>query len=144
MNAVEGESKCVRTEKSILVMSCLTAFSSETTSTDLFTLVLSPVRMAWSTRKLLEETESNRQSAGILSPTATVMMSPGTNSDAWMRANWEDRRTFASSGEYSLRAYKRKKKIYVTADICIRNDIRQWRVLHWILERPQRLRLPQG
>ena len=70
----------------MLVMSCLTAFKSETTSMDLLTLTLSPVKIAWSIRKLLEETESTRQSAGILSPTATAMMSPGTNSDAWMRA----------------------------------------------------------
>jgi hypothetical protein len=71
---------------------------------DLFTLTLSPVRMAWSTLKLLDETERILQSAGILSPTATEMMSPGTSSDACTRMIWPDRITLASSGEYSLRA----------------------------------------
>lgn len=89
----------------MLVMSCFTAFLSGTTSADLLTLVLSPVRMAWSTRKLLEETESTRQSAGILSPTAMAMISPGTNSDAIRREKWDDLRTLASSGEYSFNAY---------------------------------------
>ena len=102
---IRGIKRDGRTEKSIFVISCLTALSSLTTCTDLFALVLSPVRIAWSTRKLLEETESTLQSAGILSPTATVIISPGTNSEAWIRANWEERRTLASSGEYSLRAY---------------------------------------
>ena len=63
-------------------MSCFTALGSATTSTDLLILVLSPVRMAWSTRRLVEEIDSKRQSAGTLSPTATEMMSPGTNSEA--------------------------------------------------------------
>lgn len=93
-----------RTEKSILVMSCLTALRSGTTSIYLLTLTLSPVKMAWSMRKLLDETESSLQSAGILSPTATDMMSPGTSSEACMRAIWLERTTFASSGEYSLSA----------------------------------------
>lgn len=74
-------------------------------STDLFTLILSPVKIAWSTRKLLEETESRRQSAGILSPTATLIISPGTSSDACIRATSDERKTLASSGEYSFRAY---------------------------------------
>jgi hypothetical protein len=51
-------------------------------STDLLTLTLSPVRIAWSTLKLLEEIEKILQSAGILSPTATETMSPGTISEA--------------------------------------------------------------
>jgi hypothetical protein len=66
----------------MLVMSCFTALESGTTSTPLWTLVLSPVKMAWSIRKLLDETERSLQSAGILSPTATEIMSPGTSSDA--------------------------------------------------------------
>lgn len=63
-------------------MSCLTALASVTTSIDLLTLVLSPVKIAWSTLKLLEDTEINRQSAGILSPTEMDMISPGTSSVA--------------------------------------------------------------
>lgn len=66
----------------MLVISCLTALESETTLRDLCTLTLSPVRIAWSTRKLLDDTEMILQSAGILSPTETLMMSPGTSSDA--------------------------------------------------------------
>ena len=69
----------------MFVMSCLTAPASRTTPMDLFTLTLSPVRMAWSTLKLLEETERSLQSAGILSPTVTETMSPGTSSVAWIR-----------------------------------------------------------
>jgi hypothetical protein len=88
----------------MLVMSCLTALRSGTTSTYLLTLTLSPVRIAWSIRKLLEVTESSLQSAGILSPTATEMISPGTSSDACIREIWLERTTFASSGEYSLSA----------------------------------------
>ena len=75
----------LRTENSIFVISCFTALWSVTTPADLCTLMLSPVRMAWSMRKLLDDTESNRQSAGILSPTATLTMSPGTSSEAWIR-----------------------------------------------------------
>jgi hypothetical protein len=67
-------------------MSCFTAVASAMVSTDLLTLVASPVRMAWSILKLLDETDRSLQSAGILSPTATEMMSPGTSSDACMRA----------------------------------------------------------
>jgi hypothetical protein len=74
------------TEKSMFVMSCLTALESEIIPMDLLTLTLSPVRMAWSTRKLLEDIERSLQSAGILSPTATDTMSPGTSCEAWMRA----------------------------------------------------------
>ncbi len=88
----------IRTEKSILVMSCLTAWASGTASIDLCTLILSPVRMAWSMRKLLEEMDSNLQSAGILSPTATEMISPGTSSEAWMREVCEERTTFCLVG----------------------------------------------
>lgn len=72
---------------------------------DLLTLLLSPVRIAWSTRKLLDEIEKSLQSAGTLFPTATDTMSPGTSSEAWMRAKWPERKTFASSGEYSLSAW---------------------------------------
>lgn len=86
-------------------MSCLTALGSGTTSIDLLTLLLSPVRIAWSTRKLLDEIERSLQSAGTLSPTATDIMSPGTSSEAWMRARRPERNTLASSGEYSLRAW---------------------------------------
>lgn len=71
---------------------------------DLWTLALSPVRIAWSIRKLLEETEMSLESAGTLSPTETEMMSPGTSSEACIRVVWLLRTTFASSGEYSLRA----------------------------------------
>jgi hypothetical protein len=46
-------------------MSCLTAEESETTSTIFLTLIDSPVRMAWSTRKELLEKLTTRQSAGI-------------------------------------------------------------------------------
>lgn len=52
---------------------------------DLLTLILSPVNIAWSALKLLDETERSLQSAGTLSPTAIEMMSPGTNSVAWIR-----------------------------------------------------------
>lgn len=71
-----------RTENNMLDMSCLTALGSRTTSMDLLTLMLSPVRIAWSTRKLLDEIERSLQSAGTLFPTATDMMSPGTSSGA--------------------------------------------------------------
>ena len=101
---VADKQKYKRTENSMLNMSCLTALRSGTTSIDLVTLILSPVRIAWSTRKLLDEIERSLQSAGTLSPTATDIMSPGTSSEAWMRAIWPERNTFASSGEYSLRA----------------------------------------
>src|ERR1700733_3570320 len=94
----------VLTANSILRISCFTALGSTTVSMDLFTLVASPVKIAWSILKLLDETDNSLQSAGILSPTATEIMSPGTSSDACMRAIWLDRRTFASSGEYSFRA----------------------------------------
>ena len=97
---IEGE----HTENSMFVMSCFTAFGSCTTSAVLLTLALSPVRMAWSILKLLEETERILQSAGILSPTATAMISPGTSSEAWTRVTKPDRNTLASSGEYSFRA----------------------------------------
>ena len=70
------------TEKSIFVISCFTALGSATGSRDLPTLVLSPVRIAWSTRRLVDVIESSRQSAGILSPTAIEIMSPGTRSEA--------------------------------------------------------------
>lgn len=93
-----------RTVNSMFIMSCLTALTSETTSVDLLTLTLSPVRMAWSTRKLLDDTERSLQSAGILSPTATEMMSPGTIFDAGMRLSLPERSTFASSGEYCIKA----------------------------------------
>ena len=63
-------------------MSCFTALTSGTTSAVLRTLSLSPVRIAWSTRKLLEEMDRSRQSAGILSPTDTEIISPGTSSEA--------------------------------------------------------------
>jgi hypothetical protein len=86
-------------------MSCLTAFRSDTASIDFATLMLSPVKIAWSTRKLLEAMESILQSAGILSPTVTEMMSPGTSSDACIFDRIPARNTFASSGEYSLSAY---------------------------------------
>ena len=92
------------TEKSMLVMSCFTALGSATTLTDLCTLTLSPVKIAWSTRKLPEDTERSLQSAGILSPTATAITSPGTSSEACRRVISPSRMTFASSGEYSLRA----------------------------------------
>ena len=93
------------TENNILVISCFTACTSLTTSTPLFTLILSPVRIAWSTRKLLDVMDNNRQSAGILSPTETTMISPGTSSDAWTLPTFPERRTVASSGEYSFRAF---------------------------------------
>lgn len=86
-------------------MSCFTALESATTSTDLLILELSPVRMAWSMRRLVEEIDSRRQSAGTLSPTATEMMSPGTSSEAWMRVTFPSRKALASSGEYSFKAY---------------------------------------
>jgi hypothetical protein len=92
------------TEKTIFVMSCFTAFKSGTSSICLLTLSLSPVRMAWSTLKLLDDMESNLQSAGILSPTAMDTISPGTSSEVWMRLTWPERSTLASSGEYSFRA----------------------------------------
>lgn len=63
-------------------MSCFTALTSGTRSAVLRTLSLSPVRIAWSTRKLLEEMDRSRQSAGILSPTDTEIISPGTSSEA--------------------------------------------------------------
>ena len=66
----------------MFVISCFTAFGSGTGSAVLLTLVLSPVRIAWSTRRLVDEMERSRQSAGILSPTETEMISPGTSSDA--------------------------------------------------------------
>lgn len=103
MSIMQGER--VLTENSIFIMSCFTAPESGTTSTDLLTLTLSPVSMAWSTLKLLEDIDKILQSAGIWSPTATEMMSPGTSSEAWIRANWPDLRTLASSGEYSFKAY---------------------------------------
>ena len=99
-----GRERRERTENNIFVISCLTAFKSGTGLMLLCTDTLSPVRMAWSTRKLLDETDSRRQSAGILSPTATVMMSPGTSSEAWMRLTSPSRYALASSGEYSLSA----------------------------------------
>lgn len=92
------------TENRMLIMSCFTAFASATTSVDLCTLTLSPVRIAWSTRKLLEWTERSRQSAGILSPTATDTISPGTSSEAWIFCICPSRSTLASSGEYSFSA----------------------------------------
>jgi hypothetical protein len=70
------------TANNILDMSCFTALGSGTLSIPLFTLTLSPVKMAWSTLKLLEEIESSLQSAGILSPTETETISPGTSSEA--------------------------------------------------------------
>lgn len=74
--------KCASlTENRVFVMSCFTALRSATGSTVLLTLTLSPVRIAWSTRILVEVTESSLQSAGILSPTATETMSPGTSSE---------------------------------------------------------------
>lgn len=88
----------------MFVMSCFTALRSRTVSTVLLTLTLSPVRMAWSTRRLVDVTESNRQSAGILSPTATEMISPGTSSVACVRVHSPSRKTLASSGEYSFKA----------------------------------------
>lgn len=88
----------------MFVMSCLTALESGTISTYLLTLTLSPVNIAWSTLKLLDVTENSLQSAATLSPTATEMMSPGTISVARIRLILPDRMTFASSGEYSLRA----------------------------------------
>lgn len=88
----------------MFVMSCLTARSSETVSTRLPTLMLSPVRTAWSTLKLELEKLMTRQSAGILSPTETEMMSPGTRAEAWIFWRRELRRTRVSSGEYSFRA----------------------------------------
>lgn len=69
-------------ENSILTWSCLTALSSLTGRVSFPTLSLSPVRMAWSTRKLLLWMDRTRQSAGIRSPTATSTMSPGTSSSA--------------------------------------------------------------
>lgn len=95
------------TEKSMFVISCFTALGSGTTSTDLLTLTLSPVRIAWSMRKLLDETERSRQSAGILSPTATATMSPGTSSSACIRPICPSRKTLASSGEYSFKACRK-------------------------------------
>lgn len=94
----------VCTENRMFVMSCLTARRSGTTSVDLFTLTLSPVRIAWSTRKLLDDIDINLQSAGTRSPTATDIISPGTSSDACMRETWPERSTVASSGEYSFKA----------------------------------------
>jgi hypothetical protein len=91
-------------EKSIFVISCLTADSSLTTSSVLPTLIDSPVSMAWSTRNEDEENDRIRQSAGIRSPTWIEMISPGTSWDAGIRDSWDERRTSASSGEYSRRA----------------------------------------
>jgi hypothetical protein len=107
--------KCgrMRTEKRMLVWSCFTARSSLTGAVDLCTLSLSPVSRAWSTRKLLEDIERRWLSAGILSPTDTAMMSPGTTSTAGIFLKWPSRMTFASSGEYSLRAWK-KKSLFVS------------------------------
>jgi hypothetical protein len=103
------ERKLQRTVKSIFVISCLTALTSGMTPKDLLTLTLSPVRMAWSTRKLLEDTERSLQSAGILSPTETATISPGTILHAFMRFTLPERSTFASSGEYCIKAFMRKR-----------------------------------
>jgi hypothetical protein len=91
-------------EKTILVISCLTALSSLIAASDLATDMDSPVNIAWSTRKDDEENERIRQSAGIRSPTWMEMISPGTRWEAgifWIRP---DLTTEASSGEYSRSA----------------------------------------
>lgn len=67
-------------ENKMLIMSCLTALSSGTALVVLLTLTLSPVSRAWSIVKLADVIDRTRQSAGILSPTLTRMISPGTRS----------------------------------------------------------------
>lgn len=111
----------------MLVISCLTALRSVMTSIDLLTLLLSPVRIAWSTRKLLDEIEKSLQSAGTLSPTATDTMSPGTSPEAWMRVRRPERKTFASSGEYSLRAWKGVSEDVIKGR---RGSLRRWPFRH--------------
>jgi hypothetical protein len=70
----------------------------------LFTLSLSPVRIDWSMLKLLLWIERILQSAGMRSPIATEMTSPGTRSSALMRLMAPSRTTLASLAEYSWRA----------------------------------------
>lgn len=55
-----------------------------------------------------------RQSAGMRSPTWTEMISPGTRSEAGIRVRRDERRTSASSGEYSLSAYSQRDRMYYT------------------------------
>lgn len=96
----------VLTAKRMLIMSCLTALSSLTTSVIFLTDIDSPVRTAWSTLNEDELKLITRQSAGILSPTETATMSPGTSADACTLVSRDDRSTRVSSGEYSLRAWR--------------------------------------
>ena len=88
----------------MLVLSCLTAWASATASQILETDSLSPVNSAWSILKDPEEMESRRASAGIRFPTEMRIMSPGTTSAAGTFDGRPSRITFASSGEYFMRA----------------------------------------
>lgn len=84
----------------------LTARGSGIGSVCLITDTDSPVRMDWSILRVVEKILERRISAGILSPTDTSTMSPGTISLA--RILWtpdlSPRTTLPISGSYSLSA----------------------------------------
>mmetsp|Transcript_32700 Transcript_32700/g.70118 ORF Transcript_32700/g.70118 Transcript_32700/m.70118 type:complete len:250 (+) Transcript_32700:2485-3234(+) len=81
-------------EKSMLRLSAIRALTA-TGCVCFMTVSLSPVSDPSSVRMVVDLSVSRRTSAGILSPTATSTMSPGTSSDAGSRLSSPLRVTFA-------------------------------------------------
>ena len=79
------------------VLSWYTALTDVVASTDLTTLSLSPVRIAWSARSWCDITLTMRRSAGTLAPTDTSTTSPGTKSVAGRMTSLPLRRHVATS-----------------------------------------------
>mmetsp|Transcript_15081 Transcript_15081/g.35775 ORF Transcript_15081/g.35775 Transcript_15081/m.35775 type:complete len:225 (+) Transcript_15081:828-1502(+) len=89
----------------MLMRDWISAPSSTTTSASFMTASLSPVRIAWSSRSVVDSSCSSRRSAGTRQPTLRRTTSPGTSSTARIvRNGWPSRRTSASSGSYCLSA----------------------------------------
>mmetsp|Transcript_5246 Transcript_5246/g.14980 ORF Transcript_5246/g.14980 Transcript_5246/m.14980 type:complete len:254 (+) Transcript_5246:790-1551(+) len=74
-------------------------------STDLRTASLSPVSTDWSTVMTELWITTRRQSAGTMSPTRSVIRSPGTSSEAGMYRSSPSRRTRAFEASYSLSSW---------------------------------------
>uniref|UniRef100_A0A6B0V2Y3 Putative secreted protein n=1 Tax=Ixodes ricinus TaxID=34613 RepID=A0A6B0V2Y3_IXORI len=93
-------------EKRMFFLSWLTALGSGMGSVCLMTDTDSPVRMDWSTRRVVDWIFTSRMSAGTLSPTDTSTKSPGTISLARIFCTpcLLARSTLPISGSYSFRA----------------------------------------
>mmetsp|Transcript_20244 Transcript_20244/g.52519 ORF Transcript_20244/g.52519 Transcript_20244/m.52519 type:complete len:207 (+) Transcript_20244:2577-3197(+) len=93
-------------EKQTLCLPWSITFSSSMGSICLVTETVSPVRIDWSTRRLIDLSSIMRRSAGILSPVRIITMSPGTRSTALISPKFglAARRTIALAGANSLRA----------------------------------------